>query len=327
MTTRRPWSVAVALAVTAAPLCLAAGCSSSAPSSSRSAGVGAASSSAAPPPGHLAIDGGPDWLAADGSWLFVKLDAGAVLRVDPRTATVAGTTQIGGTVCQGLGVGFGSVWSCKGTSVVRIDPTRDAVVATIDVGKTAEQGHLVTGFGHVWIIVDDGRSIVGIDPATNRPGPPIALPIRATELAIDGDHIWVSSAVDHAVVRVVPATGAVDGRVDDLGSVLTLASNGAVVFVAAPDRVTRLDAGSLALLGTIATGPGDDGSISVVGPDLWIHRAGELLRVPGGEGDPVTVPVDTVTTSAGDSLFAFDAVWASANDDDLVLRVTSPGAG
>jgi hypothetical protein len=253
--------------------------------------------------------------------LYVKLDSGAVARVDPHTSAVAATVPIGGSVCQGIGVGFGSVWSCKDSNIVRIDPQRDAVVATIDIAKTAEQGHLVTGFGRVWVIVDDGRSIVGIDPATNRPDPPIAVPIRATELAIDGAHLWAASAVDHGIVRVDAAARKVDGRADGLGSVIALVSNGSAVFAATPDAVTRIDADTLAEIGTLAVAPGADGGLTLVGSEVWVHRPGALLRVPSNGGEPVVVPGGTSAASGGDVLFAFGAVWASADDDDVVLRV------
>lgn len=74
---------------------------------------------------RIELLGGPDWLAADESFLYVKLDGGRVDRIDPATGTVVASAQISGegglsgSGCQGIGVGFDSVWTCHGTDSVR----------------------------------------------------------------------------------------------------------------------------------------------------------------------------------------------------------------
>ena len=125
---------------------------------------------------RFALAGQPDWLGADARYLYVKEDSGDVVAIDPKVNRIAWRVTTSSDLCQGLGVGFGSVCSCApndadGTDdVVRIDPRSHRVVATLKVGKSSRQGRLVTTNGRVWVITSTpaGSSLVGIDPATGR---------------------------------------------------------------------------------------------------------------------------------------------------------------
>jgi streptogramin lyase len=119
-------------------------------------------------------------------------------------------------------VAFGSVWTCSpdpsgaGDEVLRLDPRSGKVLARLPVAKRPDQGHLEAAAGRLWVITDAG--LVGIDPATNQPDPPLDLGVAGTELAVDEEMVWVSSVGDGAVVRVDPAARAVVARAAGLDS-------------------------------------------------------------------------------------------------------------
>ncbi len=120
---------------------------------------------------EIAITGNPDWLASDDTSLYVKTDSGSVVVVDPASNRVVRTLPTGASgLCQGLGVAFGSVWTCSpdasGASdeVVRLNPRSGKVLARLSVAKRPDQGHLEAAAGRLWVITDAG--LVGIDPAT-----------------------------------------------------------------------------------------------------------------------------------------------------------------
>lgn len=127
--------------------------------------------------------------------------------------------------------GFGSMWvpnSSDGT-VSRIDLQTNRVTATIRVGDYAtyhaagcdrygsvhsymvtnwtlrqcdQPTGIATGSGLVWVTRNQDRSLVSIDPATNRVGAEVPLPIAPWQLASTGRELWVTSLGDSAVAVV-----------------------------------------------------------------------------------------------------------------------------
>src|SRR4051794_14882856 len=161
---------------------------------------------------RFALTGQPDWLAADSRYVYVKEDGGDVVAIDPSNNRIAWRVTAASALCQGLGVGFGSVWSCApndadGTDdLVRIDPRSHRVVATLKVGKSQRQGRLVTSNGRVWVINSNpaGSSLVGVDPPTGKTDAPIPLGMLAVELTGDGRLIWAVGSLSGQVVAGDP---------------------------------------------------------------------------------------------------------------------------
>lgn len=262
----------------------------------------------------------PDWLAASDEAVYVRLDGGSVRRLDPATGETVASVDVGGDLCQGLGVAFGSVWTCSGTDVVRLGPDLEGVEATLPVGKAAEQGSLVGGFGRLWVLTGDGSALVGIDPGTNQPGTPIALGVRGTDLAVDDEHVWVVSGPDDALVRIDPVALAVDGRADGLADARTVDAT-VDLWVGTAGGTVRIDRATLSVDRTIDASPGRTGSLAADGDDLWIRATDPLLtRVDRTDG-AVLDRIDDEVTSGGDVLVAFDAVWATAYDDATLVRI------
>ena len=127
------------------------------------------------------------WLSFYQGFVWVKRDDGFVTRIDPRSNQPSG--QVGTYTdqqhyCQGIGAGGGAVWSCSGSNITRIDPKLMKIVASIPVGKVFDQGRLVFADGQIWVVTGrNGDQLVGIDAATNRPGPAIKLPVGCSDLA------------------------------------------------------------------------------------------------------------------------------------------------
>lgn len=289
-------------------------------------GPAAAVPTSAPDPEPLRLElPSPDWLAADDEFVYVKLDGGRVLRLDPGTGETLGTTEIRGSLCQGLGVAFDAVWSCLDGDLARIDPATDSVVATIPVGKAADQGNLVGRFGRLWVLVGDGSDLVAIDPETNEPGPAFPLGVRGTDLAVDDEHVWVVSGPDRTVVRVDPATGSVTGRVEGLVGPRTIVATAAGVWVGSGDQTVRVDPATLEVVATVAAGPGAHGALAVDGDDLWVRSSETFLtRVDAADGS-IRERLTEDVTSGGDVIIAFGAVWATAYDDAALLRIPVEG--
>src|SRR3954447_19207984 len=164
---RRMWHPLPAVALALSALMAVPGCSSSSDPIGRAPLSPSASSTGQTGPvptvalkerqiARFHLVGQPDWLAADRHFVYVKEDSGDVVAIDPGTNRIAWRVTTTSDLCQGLGVGFGSVWTCAPDpdgdtdDVVRIDPRTHRVVSRLKVGKSNRQGRLRTGLGPVW---------------------------------------------------------------------------------------------------------------------------------------------------------------------------------
>jgi hypothetical protein len=322
-----------------------AGCSGSSGGSAGSpAGRGSASSTAAsavktvPLPerqiARFRLTGQPDYLGSDAAYVYVKEDSGEVVAIDPRSNRVAWRLSPATDLCQGLGVGFGSVWTCAPSQtddtddVVRIDSRTHRVVATLKVGKSSRQGHLVTGMGRVWVINSSpaGSTLVGIDPVTNKSDPPIPLGMLATELTIDDKLVWAVGSATGQVVGVDPRQRKVVRRIDGLGrlggpSAITV-GGGTLLWVSGDDATAGIDRDSGRVVVEVAQGTKGFGGLFATKTDLWLH-SGEpfLIRIDPATGRASERIVAPDLPNPGDVLFAFGSLWASASNQSTLVRL------
>jgi YVTN family beta-propeller protein len=213
--------------------------------------------------------GHPSDLAAGAGALWVG-DGGArppfaterISRIDPESAQVTRTVKLpdmsGGVLgapsmgYPRIAVGSGAVWASNlDETVSRIDPETGRIVATIDVGVSSRR--LAAGKEGAWLLDWEGRSIVGIDPRTNRvtarlrvgsnflsaiavgagsiwvtseegllwriePGPrplkrTIDVGVGSTYVAFGDGAVWTANYVDGTVSRIDPRTNTVTARV------------------------------------------------------------------------------------------------------------------
>lgn len=272
---------------------------------------------------RVEVLGDPDWLAANDSFLYVKLAIG-VARIDPTTGAVMEAVEISeGHACQGIGVGFDSVWSCQGTDVVRLDPDTLEVVSRIPAGKAASQGHLATGFDRVWVLQGDGSTVAGIDPETEVVGEPIVLPVRGTDLAAGVDGIWIISALDDAAVVIDPSDGTVLHRIDGFDEPVALSIVGDAIWVGDGVAVHRIDPATAEIVSTFEGGVGRSGAVAADDTGVWIRRAAEVSHIDAESGSVTDAfTLDLEGPSPGDLLVAFGVLWTAASEDAALFRIT-----
>lgn len=283
---------------------------------------------------RFTLAGQPDWLGADDNYLYVKEDSGAVNAIDPKTNRVAWRVVTGYGLCQGLGVGFGSVWTCApdpqddSDDVLRIDVRSHRVVATLRVGKSDRQGRLVAKFGRVWVITSsaNGSALVGIDPATGKTDPPIPLGILAVELTSDDRLVWAISSFTGEVVGVDPATRKLVRHVGGLGelggpSVITV-GDGDLLWVSGDRSTAGIDRATGRVVVHVAQPTKGFGGFVATKSDLWIHSDNPFLtRVDPATGQPIEQLLAPDLPNPGDIIYAFGSLWASSNNQATLVRL------
>ena len=280
------------------------------------------------------LTGQPDWLASDGHYLYVKEDSGDVNAIDPETNRIAWRVTTASGLCQGLGVGFGSVWTCSPDpsgdtdDVVRVDPHSHRVVSRLKVGKSNRQGHLVTGFGRVWVIrsTPAGSTLVGINPVTERADPPIPLGMLAVERAATSNFVWAVGSVTGEVVGVDTRAAKVVRRVRGLGrlggpSILTV-GDGALLWVSGENATAGIDRQTGRVVVDVAQPTKGYGGMVATATDLWIHSGDPFLtRVDPATGRAVEQITAPALPNPGDVLYAFGSLWASSNNEATLVRL------
>lgn len=323
----------VALAVAAVASCSAGSDSSSPRSSATPADAVRTVSLHDREIARFRLTGQPDWLAADTRFLYVKEDGGDVVAIDPRTDHIAWRVTAASDLCQGLGVGFGSVWTCRPSTagdsddLVRIDPRSHRIVDTYAIGKSQRQGHLVTGFGRVWVIrsTPAGSSLVGIDPTTGRADQPIALGMLAAELAIDSSTVWAVGPTTGDVVGVDPTSRKVAHRIGGLArlggpSLITVGAG--LLWVSGEAATVGIDRASGQVRVEVRQGAKGYGGFLATDTDLWLHSGDPFLtRVDPATGRMVERVVAPDLPNPGDVLSAFGSLWASSNNQATVVRL------
>lgn len=277
---------------------------------------------------RLQILGGPDWLTQGFGSLWVRLDRGVVLRINPADNSIEAEVAVTNELCQGIGASPEAIWTCsqefdQPIHAARIDPSTNQVSATVEVGKNPDQGRFVFANGRTWILNGLGDQIMGIDPATNTLGPPIDLGTRCTDLAAAGDVLWAVCPIEGVVVRVDPS-GEVTRSVTLENARQIAASE--FVFVGFNGGLAQLDLDSLEVLAVYDVAPRLSGGVWADADAVWVRRdpGPFLTRI-----DPIAQTVVELIEaegpfSAGDVIGAFGSIWATSYNDKLLVRL-APG--
>jgi hypothetical protein len=279
------------------------------------------------------LTGQPDWLSADRRFLYVKEDSGEVVAINPNTNQVAWRVTASTDLCQGLGVGFGSLWTCTPSDtddsddLVRVNIRTHRVAGTFAVGKSQRQGRLVAGFGRVWVLRSSsaGSSLVGVDPATGKTDPPVDLGTLAVELAIDDSTVWAVSSVSGEVVGVDPVSRRVVHRFGGfarLGGPSLVSVGAGLLWVSGEQATAGIDRDTGEVRVDVPQGAKGDGGFVANGSDLWLHSGDPFLaRVDTSSGRTVERVVAPDLPNAGDVLYAFGSLWASASNEATLVRL------
>jgi virginiamycin B lyase len=158
----------------------------------------------------------------DGSLWVADCKEKALVRIDTRTAQKTATIPTGLASSGELNVvaGAGSVWVASDNvagKVARVDPATNTVIATITVSPGT--WYLAFGFGAVWAVSSESRTIQRIDPATNTVTKTTELGKIPGFLAAGEGAVWVQEQGDGTVAKIDPETGTVLGRAK-VGAVL-----------------------------------------------------------------------------------------------------------
>jgi hypothetical protein len=270
------------------------------------------------------------WLTYYAASIWAKRDDGYLVRINPRTNKQ--TARLGHYTpiqfqpdCQGIGAGAGAVWSCRQTSITRIDPTQNRIIATIPVGKDHDQGQLVFADDRIWVITGTyGNQLVGIDTATNQPGPAITLPYGCSDLAPGGDALWVLCPLANHVVKVDVTHRRVIGTVPIAAPYNGYASR-TDLWVGSNQNLVRIDASTLKPAVVFQNaGPGMDGDITIDGNHVWVSTNDGPLNVIDARTNTITEHITAPPGLGGGALLAAaGSIWVTAENIDTLLRLRS----
>jgi sugar lactone lactonase YvrE len=167
-------------------------------------GTSAAQAPVGPSPSALTVAAGSAWVtdSLDQSILRFSLAKGGVRRsggVSLPRSPVRAPTQI--TVFNGF------VWVYERGRLLRIDPSTDHVLGTTMIASVAD-GTIAAGSGGIWIVTHTraGRGAVRLlDASTGlAAGRRIVIGGRPTAIVTDGHAAWVFDAAADRLVRVAP---------------------------------------------------------------------------------------------------------------------------
>jgi hypothetical protein len=190
---------------------------------------------------RVALPGQPVAVAAGEGAVWVLLEQGTVLRVDPDRHRVTGRVELGASAGGGpvgpLAVGAGAVWvgTREGTVTARVDPERLRVTAWL-------RGHVaVVAHGVLWSwCCPRGDKAMGFgrrDAGTLRPRPPLVVTDAAGRrqpvgrLAVGADAVWTQTPEDQRLWRVPLAGGPARAVVRVPGTGYGLAGGAGAVWV------------------------------------------------------------------------------------------------
>lgn len=271
----------------------------------------------------------PDWMAFESDSLWVRLDPGTILRVDPRRARVVHTVKAAGhgqfAACSGFGASPGAIWSCSPRGPLqRVDTATNRTVEALSLEMSTLQGHLVVADQRLWAITPDGTSVVPIDLATNQAQEPLPLGLPCSDLAADDPVIWVVCPWDDQVLAVDVTTSEVVHRIslDEPRQVAV----GESLWVTFAGGVSQID---LTDLDVIAVYQGEglpSASFSIGDTAAWFRTDGGPFLVGI---DPAAREVFAVVSAedlpSGGNVMEVDGhLWATAYDDAALVQLEQP---
>ena len=270
------------------------------------------------------VPGAPDWIAIDQAVWISNKPKNSVVRLDPKTNTVAATIAVGQRPCSGLAAGFGSLWvpNCGDRTIARVDLETGAITATVPTGIGNSEGSIATGAGSVWMITDAKGTLARFDPATNAVVAEIYVAPGSYGLAFGEDALWVTSTERSTVARIDPHTNLV---------VETIAVGKAPRFIAVgagavwtlnqvDGSVSRIDPKTNTVTATIDVGvPGEGGDIAVGEGSVWVTS----FEFPLSRIDPSTnAVVQQFYGKGGDAVrVGLGAIWLCNLEAGKVWRI------
>lgn len=272
------------------------------------------------------ISVGPDRMVAAFGTIWVKLDDGHVVRVDPETGkTVATyfTGYDGVPACSGIGADDRQVWACAGENrLVTIDPEADKASKPFKLSRLNDQARFVFADGQMWFVSAEATSLVGVDPDDHSAQTTIDLGTFCSDVATDGSRLWVVCPSEGKVLAVDPTAGAVTAEVELPGA--RDGSAGDSLFVMFDAGVAQLDLDSLEVEAVYDVAA-SNGGLRATESSVWVRSAGAdwLTRIDPMAGEVAEVIEAPDYPSGGDVLVIGDDVWATAFNDDVLVTFSA----
>ena len=272
----------------------------------------------------------PDWMEVADEALWVKLDAGTVVRINPEKARVETRIKSRGPdqfeLCQGFGTSGDSVWTCTPFgSIERIDASSNRVAERLQILMRRDQGHMVVASGRIWIATQSGDSIAGISLDDNQLGEDVSLGAFCNDLAAADPVIWAVCPGDNQVVRVDTAQGKVTARLESF-HFLGGSQWGTTCGSGSKGGVAQVDLETLSVEAVYDVRPGLGGSIWVGEDRVWVRSDGGPFLTGIDPVDQRVVATITAPElpSGGNVVGIGDQLWATAYDDATVVRLRPP---
>jgi virginiamycin B lyase len=271
------------------------------------------------------VEGSPDWVAIlpDSVWIGNK-PKNEIVRLDPKTNTVAAVIPVGKEPCGGLAAAFGSLWvpNCGDKTLSRVDVATNKVVATIPLGPADTEGSIAASEDSIWYLTDMKGILTRIDPATNQAVAEIAVS-PGSVAAVYGEHaIWVTSPGTNTLTRIDPQTNLVTATINVGKTPRFLAvGEGAVWTLNQGDgTVSRVDPKTGKIVATIDCGiPGPGGDIATGEGSVWVTMHDVPLTRIDTEANKA---VQQWVGPGGDSLrVGLGSIWLTNYKQQTVWRV------
>ena len=249
-------------------------------------------------PAGIAVGGGYAWVANSGE--------GTVWKIDQGTNRVAGKVVIGDP---------GALEGCESHNVHQT-PHGDFRIRNCDLPKA-----VAVSRGAVWAGKGDTKSLVRIDPASDRVVATIPVGIEPWYIVASDTAVWLSDWRTNTVVRVDPASNSVVATVAGLAAGSTgLAVAPGTLWVASSraNVLTKIDTATNQVAGTLATDP-TPLPVAYAYGSIWVRNEfkegnGTVQRVDPTSGEvTATIPVGPPAGRDGlDSLAALDGgLWVA----------------
>jgi streptogramin lyase len=263
----------------------------------------------------------------NGVWI-ADYSGNRLVRIDAMTGTVAGEVPGVRSVCE-LTYARNALWAPSRTGTLyRVDPVARKITARIAVG--GELDDVVAAAGSVWVVSYGGRSVIRVNPRSNRVMRRIALP-RArgggSGITAAGGAVWAGQTQGTAIYRIDPrmnrATAVQTGK---LGPAWFSSSRNAVWFSNIYDNsVQRLDPVTRRVTATVAV-RSTPVNLEVIGGDVWVPNdtSNVLTRIDRETAQIVEV-IETERNPAVVAGWNGDA-WVTMFDAGEVWQVRPPSA-
>ena len=279
---------------------------------------------------------GPIAFADSAVWV-TNVDDGTVARIDPETNDIVQRVHVGNGPADMTAVGD-ELWISTrlDAAVVKVDARRGVVVKRIPVGVSP--GGLAATQDSLWVADEVSSVVAQVDLVAEAAVSTVHVGSGPGRLSADGDDVWVVNRFDGTVSHIGHA-GSVEATTTLGPGVSGIVDVDGVVWVARGDGIDRIDSGTSASAGVVASGAattdlafGADRVWVVTEPSL-AERSGGTLRIISDSFESLD-PAQTdwpegwrVLDVLNDGLVAYGGPDGRSLVANLAVRIPTPSDG